>query len=151
MEIQINYHNINKYLHLKTTFIEVLKWNISKLNLSVKTLNIIFTNDAYLKQLHQSFFDLDTKTDVITFNLDENPDVIDGEIYISIDRALDQSKEYSVSPETELCRLLIHGCLHLAGYDDKDEVNLVKMKEKENELVEEVNRMFYNKLHVGVN
>ena len=151
MEIQINYHNITKYIHLKTIFIEVLKWNINILNLPIKTIDIIFTNDAYLKQLHKRFFDLNTKTDVITFNLNENSDFIEGEIYISIDRAVVQSKHYNVRTETELCRLLIHGCLHLAGYNDKNDSDLAIMKEKENKLVEEVNRIFYNKLHVVVN
>lgn len=130
MEIQINYLDVNKFLHLKTTFIEVLKWNILKLNLSIKTMDIIFTNDLYLKQLHKKYFDLDTKTDVITFNLNEDSDIIEGEIYISIDRALVQSKQYKVKPEIELCRLLIHGCLHLAGYNDRNDEDIVLMKKK---------------------
>jgi probable rRNA maturation factor len=150
MIIQISYHEVTKFLHLKTTFIEVLKWSIDKLNLSINTLDIIFTNDAYLKELHKHFFDLDTKTDVITFNLNENSDFIEGEIYISIDRALDQSNQYKVKPEIEICRLLVHGCLHLAGYNDKNEIDLALIKEKENKLVENIECIFANKLYVEV-
>ena len=151
MEIQINYHEVDEYFQLKTTFIEVLNWTIKKLNLPVNTLDVILTSDSYLRQLHKKFFDLDSKTDVITFDLNENPNEIEGEIYISIERAIDQSKQYKVSPEIEICRLLIHGCLHLAGYDDVKESDLTEMKREENKLVEQVSRIYHNKLHVGVN
>ena len=151
MEIQINYHEVDEYFQLKTTFIEVLNWTIKKLNLPVNTLDVILTSDSYLRQLHKKFFDLDSKTDVITFDLNENPNEIEGEIYISIERAIDQSKQYKVSPEIEICRLLIHGCLHLAGFDDVKESDLTEMKKEENKLVEQVSRIYHNKLHVGVN
>jgi len=151
MEIQINYHEVNKFLQLKDTFKEILNWTIKKLNLPVNTLDIIFTSDSYLKQLHKKFFDLDSKTDVITFDLNESENEIEGEIYISTERAIDQSKKYKVSPEIEICRLLIHGCLHLAGYDDLIESDLAELKKVEDKLVEEVSCIFHNKLHVGVN
>ncbi len=83
-----------------------------------------------------------------TFDLNENPNEIEGEIYVSIERAIDQSKQYKVSPEIEICRLLIHGCLHLAGYDDLKETDLDELKKIENELVEEVISIYHNKLHV---
>ena len=151
MEIQINYHETNDFVQLENTFEEILNWTIKKLNLQVSTLDIVFTTDSYLKQLHKEFFDLDSNTDVITFDLKENPDEIEGEIYISIERAVEQSKQYGVTPEIELCRLLIHGCLHLAGYDDLIESNRINLKLKENELVEEVSRIYHNKLQVAVN
>jgi probable rRNA maturation factor len=151
MEIQINYHEVNAFIQLKSTFEEILDWTINKLSLPVTTLDIILTSDSYLKQLHKDFFDLDSKTDVITFDLNESPNEIEGEIYISVERAIEQSKTYKVSPEIEICRLLIHGCLHLAGYDDLNESDLSVMKKEENELVEKVSRIYNNKLHVGVN
>jgi len=151
MEIQINYHDTNDFVQLENTFEEILHWTIKKLNLPILTMEIVFTTDSYLKQLHKQFFDLDSNTDVITFDLSENHSEIEGEIYISIDRAKEQSKQYKVSPEIELCRLLIHGCLHLAGYDDVNESDKTELKLIENKLVEEVNRIYYNKLQVEVN
>lgn len=150
MEIQINYHDIKEFIHLKATLKEVLVWTIKKLDLPVTSLDIILTSDSYLKKLHKDFFDLDSKTDVITFDLNENPKEIEGEIYISIERAIDQSKQYQVNPELEICRLLIHGCLHLAGYDDFNKSDLLKLKKIENKLVEEVESIYHNKLYVGV-
>ena len=151
MEIQINYHETNDFVQLENTFEEILNWTIKKLNLSVSTLEIVFTSDSYLKKLHKEFFDLDSNTDVITFDLNENLDEIEGEIYISTERAVEQSKQYKVSSEIELCRLLIHGCLHLAGYDDLKESDRAELKLKENELIEKISRIYHNKLHVEVN
>ena len=151
MEIQINYHETDDFVLLKNTFKDILYWTLNKLNLRVESLDIILTSDSYLIQLHKDFFDLNGKTDVITFDLNENPNEIEGEIYISTKRAIDQSKQYKVSPEIEICRLMIHGCLHLAGYDDLNESDLSKLKKIENELVEEVSRIYHNKLHVGEN
>lgn len=151
MAIQINYNEIDKFLHLKDIFVEILEWTIKKLNLPVSNLDVIFSGDAYVKKLHKDFFNLNTKTDVITFDLSDNPDEIEGEIYISIDRALEQSQQYEVSPEQEVCRLMIHGCLHLAGYNDIEKNDLNELKRIENKLVEEVNRTFHKKLYVVVN
>lgn len=149
MEIQINYHKISEFIHLKNTFAEVLIWTIKQIKLDVKSIDIIFTTDSFIRQLHKRYFDLDTKTDVITFNLDKNE--IEGEIYISIDRAKVQSKEYNVNTELELCRLIIHGCLHLAGFSDENKDQQRIMKIEEDKLVEEVNNIFIHKLNVEVN
>ena len=151
MEIRINYHETNNFVHLKDTLKEIIIWTINKLKLPVNSLEIILTSDSYIKQLHKEFFDLNSTTDVITFDLSENPDEIEGEIYISIETAVEQGKQYEVSPELELCRLLIHGCLHLAGYDDIKKSDRAKLKMLENNLVEEAGRIYHNKLHVGVN
>ena len=151
MEIQINYHETNNFVHLQDTLKEIIIWTIKKLKLPVNSLEIILTSDSYLKQLHKDFFDLNSTTDVITFDLSEIPEQIEGEIYISIETAVEQSKLYEVSPELEICRLLIHGCLHLAGYDDLIESDRINLKLKENELVEEVSRIYHNKLQVVVN
>ena len=151
MEIQINYHETNNFVRLKDTLEEITIWTINKLKLTVNSLDIILTSDSYLKGLHKEFFDLNSNTDVITFNLSEKPDEIEGEIYISIDSAVEQSKHYKVTSELEICRLLIHGCLHLAGYDDIKKADRTELKTIENNLVEEVGRLHSNKLHVSVN
>jgi len=70
-------------------------------------------------------------------------------LYISIDRAEQQGKDYNVPPQIELCRLIIHGCLHLSGYEDNTKINRQNMKIIEDNLVESSAQLFLNKLHVG--
>ena len=88
-------------------------------NQNTATISIILTNDKKLLQLKNKFFQQDVLTDVITFNLEENGDPIDGEIYISLHRVSENAKEFKQDTGRELKRVIIHGCLHLLGYDDQ--------------------------------
>lgn len=148
METQISYHEINKFLSQKATFKDIVNFLINKLNLPVLFVNVIFTNDNYLRELHKKYFNLDTKTDVITFNLNEAEEDMEAEIYISVERAVEQSKKFKINPINEICRLIVHGFLHLAGYDDLKLSDKRIMKLEEDKLVEEVYHDFYNKLYV---
>ena len=82
-------------------------------------ISIILTNDKKLLQLKNKFFQQDVLTDVITFNLEEDGDPIDGEIYISLNRVSENAREFKQDTDRELKRVIIHGCLHLLGYDDQ--------------------------------
>ena len=82
-------------------------------------ISIILTNDKKLLQLKNQYFQQDVLTDVITFNLEEDGDPIDGEIYISLHRVSENAKEFKQDIGRELKRVIIHGCLHLLGYDDQ--------------------------------
>ena len=88
-------------------------------NQNTATISIILTNDKKLLQLKNQYFQQDVLTDVITFNLEENGDPIDGEIYISLHRVSENAKEFKQDTDRELKRVIIHGCLHLLGYDDQ--------------------------------
>jgi len=94
-------------------------------------LNFIFCSDDYLYKLNIEYLNHDTLTDIITFDLSEIEDEISGEIYISIERVKENSGKFNVSFYEELHRVIIHGILHLAGYNDKtpDEVSLMRKKE----------------------
>jgi len=83
------------------------------------TISIILTNDKKLLQLKNQYFHQDVLTDVITFNLEEDGDPIDGEIYISLNRVSENAREFKQDTDRELKRIIIHGCLHLLGYDDQ--------------------------------
>lgn len=100
--------------------------------LPLEALNIILTDDRRLQDLHCDYLHDDTPTDVITFNLSEagRPGV-EGEIYISVERARTQAAEFKVTPEAEIARLIIHGMLHLKGYDDHTIPAQRKMRERE--------------------
>ena len=78
---------------------------------------VILCDDAYIRGLNKKFLKHDEPTDVLAFPLGE--DAIEGEIYVSWERAKEQAKEYNVSLTNELLRLAVHGTLHLIGYDDK--------------------------------
>jgi len=82
-------------------------------------ISIILTNDKKLLQLKNKYFQQDVLTDVITFNLEEDGDPIDGEIYISLNRVTENAREFKQDTDRELKRVIIHGCLHLLGYDDQ--------------------------------
>ena len=88
-------------------------------NQNTATIFIILTNDKKLLQLKNQYFQQDVLTDVITFNLEEDGDPIDGEIYISLNRVTENAREFKQDTDRELKRVIIHGCLHLLGYDDQ--------------------------------
>lgn len=94
-------------------------------------INVIITTDETVRKINIQFFEHDYYTDVITFNYNER-NVINGEIYISIDRVKLNANNYKVSLNQELKRVIFHGVLHLVGYDDKDEKEMNKMHKLEN-------------------
>lgn len=98
--------------------------------LAASEISVILIDDEYLRKLHRDFLNDDTFTDVMTFNLGGEDD-IEGEIYISVDRAKRYAMEFNVLPEEEIARLIIHGLLHLNGFDDQTVEEREKMREME--------------------
>ncbi len=103
-------------------------------NIPVAELNVIAVDDEYLRKLHREYLHDDTYTDVMTFALDETGEK-EAEIYVSIDRAQIQAKQYGVEVAEEVARLIVHGLLHLKGYDDHTEKERARMHELENEML----------------
>jgi probable rRNA maturation factor len=97
----------------------------------IGTLNYIFTNDDILVQLNKEYLRHFTLTDIITFNLSESSGILSGDIYISVDRARENAKEYKDTLTNEIRRLIIHGVLHLMGYKDKTNAERENMRAKE--------------------
>lgn len=95
-------------------------------------INIIYVDKDEILRLNIEYLNHNYYTDVITFSLLEEEGRLEGEIYICVDVAEEQAKEYKVSLTNELSRLAIHGTLHLCGYDDKDEIGKIKMTDLEN-------------------
>ena len=95
-------------------------------------LSIILTNNISLSRLKKKYFNVTQFTDVIAFNLSDEKDCIEGEIYISIDDVKENAKIYSESFENEFKRVLIHGSLHLIGFEDSTEEEKQTMRNLEN-------------------
>ena len=109
-----------------------LKKIIEQTGNSLRLLNFIFCSDDYLLRLNIEYLHHDTLTDIITFPYAEPP-VIEGDIFISIDRVRDNAVDFNVPFEQELHRVMAHGVLHLCGYGDKTPDEQRTMRQKEDE------------------
>ena len=96
----------------------------------VGDISFIFCSDSYLLEVNKTYLDHDYFTDIITFDYVEGT-LINGDIFISVDRVLDNSVEFKTTFEDEMNRILIHGILHLVGYKDKNKKDKLLMTEKE--------------------
>ena len=101
-------------------------------NKSEGEINYIFCDDEYLHKINLEYLNHDTLTDIISFDYTMGNE-ISGDIFVSIERVIDNAKDYNTSFENELKRVLVHGVLHYCGYKDKSEDDEVKMRIKEDE------------------
>jgi rRNA maturation RNase YbeY len=142
MKIQV--HNKIKNLNLTQKKLrELTEWLCTKINLPIESLDIIFINDDSLRDMHEKYLEEKGYTDVMTFNVGSDK-AIEGEIYISGERAEDNAQRYDASFESEICRLIIHGCLHLAGYEDNIKSKRQRMKKKEEDFLSIISKKFLN-------
>ena len=96
-------------------------------------LNYIFCSDDYLLGINRQFLKHDFYTDIITFDISEKGMPVNGEIYISVDRVVDNANTLTQSIKHELHRVLFHGVIHLCGYSDKSVKEKMTMRKKEEE------------------
>lgn len=81
-------------------------------------ISVIFVDSRYCKSINKKYLNHNSETDVISFTIETKP-VLEGEIYINLDQAKKQAEEFGVNFSNEVARLVVHGALHLIGYDDK--------------------------------
>ena len=93
-------------------------------------INIVLTTDSYLLELNKKYLSRDYLTDVITFDYTENQ-VVGGDLFISVKRVMENSKKFEVAYKQELKRVIVHGVLHLLGYDDSNEKEIAMMRKME--------------------
>ncbi|WP_248724580.1 rRNA maturation RNase YbeY [Seonamhaeicola sp. ML3] len=97
----------------------------------IEEVNYVFCDDEYLHKLNVEFLNHDTLTDIISFDYTVGK-IIQGDIFISIERVADNAKDFGVTFQEELTRVIIHGILHYCGYKDKTEDDAKAMRNKEN-------------------
>lgn len=98
----------------------------------IGVVNFIFCSDDYLLEINKKHLNHDTYTDIITFDTSTEGKEISADIFISIERVEENAKNFKVSFLSELHRVMIHGILHLCGYDDSSEKEELEMREQEN-------------------
>ncbi len=94
-------------------------------------INYIFCDDDYLHKLNVEFLSHNTLTDIISFDYSVGKE-LHGDIFVSIERVKDNAKDFKVSFNDELKRVLVHGVLHYCGYKDKTDDDAKEMRAKEN-------------------
>ena len=108
-----------------------LKTIIKNEDCVLNEINYIFCDDEYLHKLNVDYLDHDTLTDVISFDYCVGKN-LQGDIFISIERVTDNAKDFNVSFEDELHRVICHGLFHFCGYKDKSDTEIEVMRGKEN-------------------
>jgi len=97
----------------------------------IENVNIILCNDDYLLELNRRYLNHESLTDILTFSYDNKVNKVLGDIFISIERVKENAKKFRQELYIELCRVFVHGILHLLGYNDKKRKEKQEMKLKE--------------------
>jgi probable rRNA maturation factor len=97
-------------------------------------INYIFCDDNYLVEINQQYLNHDTLTDIISFDYSVGNE-LNGDIFISIERVLDNAKDFNTDFDNELKRVMAHGILHYCGYKDKTDADEKLMRNKEEEKI----------------
>ena len=132
-ESKINFYSENEFqLEEEISYESWIERVIESENKKLEEISYIFCDDDYMLDINMKYLDHDTYTDIISFDYSVG-NILQGDIYISTHRVEENSREFNVSFEEELRRVIIHGVLHLCGYKDKTEEESALMRLKEEE------------------
>lgn len=120
--VKIQFSKSNTKNHIKDLIVSE--------NKKVGDLNFIFCSDNYLLEVNKQYLNHDYYTDIITFDYCEDK-LVSGDIFVSIDRVLENSNKLKLDFNNEFNRVLFHGVLHLCGYKDKNKIDKTQMTSKE--------------------
>jgi probable rRNA maturation factor len=135
LKIQVFYDEIVFRLKGKKKVLRLIEKVITKEKSPLDDLNFIITNDENLLSINKQFLNHNYYTDVIAFGYEEKGR-LSGEIYISIETVKENAHNYKVSLNEELRRVMIHGTLHLCGYEDDTPGQKIIMKDREDYYLE---------------
>jgi probable rRNA maturation factor len=131
---QINVETILASKKIKKRLIkQVAETVLSEEKVADAEITIVLVDDEYIKKLHKDFLNQNDTTDVLSFQLEDfhDTDFLEGEIYANVNLIERQAVEYGVATDNELYRIVIHGILHLIGYDDQTPGEKITMTKKE--------------------
>lgn len=97
-------------------------------------LSVVFIDDSRTISMNREYLRHRGSTDVLSFTLEVSP-LLEGEVYVNLDRAREQASAYEVTEQEEITRLVVHGTLHLLGYDDGTPASRRRMKSREDRYV----------------
>ena len=129
--IRFFYEDVHEILNNPQQTIEWIERIVENEGKQITHINYIFCSDEYLHNLNLKHLNHDFYTDVITFDLSNEARTIEADIFISIDRVEENSKSLKNHFDHELHRVMIHGVIHLLGYNDKSEEDKHVMRKKE--------------------
>jgi len=127
-EIHFFLENVTYTIRKKKLIREWILNTISREGKTGGSLNIILCDDDFLSELNYKYLNHRTLTDIITFPQDLDIKHVSGEIYISLQRVRENAGKFKQSIEDELHRVMIHGVLHLIGYNDSSETGRAEMR-----------------------
>jgi len=141
--------NSDKRLYLDKREIHALVARLKNdLHFTVESLSVNFVDDETILTLNRKYLNHNNTTDIITFNYSGSLNDLNGEIFISYKDSFENAKRFNCSPNSEMSRLVIHGILHLLGFDDKAEKNKIVMKKLENKLVSTYSMILKKEIHL---
>ena len=129
--VRLEYDNTEKFDIDENWICNICENILMDSNQDKASLTFIFSNDDKLRKLKKEYFGEEVLTDTISFNLEEESDPIEGEVYISLERVSENAHTFQQDFITEYKRVIIHGCLHLLGYNDELPEDKIKMTELE--------------------
>jgi len=131
-EPSISFYSVGTFsLKTEAAVAACIKAIAAEESFEVGSITFVFCDDNYLLKINKEFLDHDTYTDIITFDYSVGNEII-SEVYVSTDRVEENAKKYKQTFENEIHRVMIHGVLHLCGYNDKLAEEKQIMREKEN-------------------
>jgi rRNA maturation RNase YbeY len=135
----------SKNIKVEKKIIHSLIANLSsKLSFKLESLSINFVDAEYLLNINKDYLNHNFNTDIITFNYSGSNSLLDGELFISVDEAINNSLKFKVTLDSEIIRLVIHGILHLLGFDDEETSKKRKMKKEEDFFTELFEKEYKN-------
>ena len=130
--MSVNFHREEVTISIDEILISSwIKKSAKTLGNNLGEICIVFCSDEYLKKINVEHLKHDYYTDIITFDYSKDSE-ISGDLFISIDRVKENAKTNKVEFMNELCRVIIHGVLHLCGFNDKTTEEKIEIRQKEN-------------------
>jgi len=131
----ILYNDSNKKILFKKKIRSLLNHIASEENRNFSYVNIIFCNNELIKEKNKKFLGHDYETDIITFHDVDEEGLLEGELLVSVETVKSNSVKFKTTYDEEIYRVVIHGILHLCGYNDKTTSEKIKIRKKENHYI----------------